>query len=620
MSTKRATKRALLTSILAICLCLVMLIGSTFAWFTDTASTGVNKIQSGKLDVDIMMKQTENNETKWVSAQGKTLSFRNRDGNTDILWEPGATFNLDTFKIVNNGNLALKYTVTITGAVGDAKLLDAIEFFVKKGTADPVELAGWDGILLPKDASTTGLSDEDAAKANVEETTEILIYGKMKESAGNDCMDKTLSGIAITVNATQYTYENDSFGNTYDANANGDPDHPDWTTVSADVEATVSASDVTTLKNAGETIRVTYPTGSIRSAINKIKLSVTETNAPANLAIPSDAASKSYAFKVVNADTGSDVYTYETSVCTVELLVGKGLSQVKLYAGNGPMTKKDAPAAKNEYKYDPATGMVTFCVRGFGENQNIITYVTDGVQDQLDNAENSAMIALTANKHYDTLYITKSVENLTIKGASGAVVDRICTSGTVTIKNLTIDGVNFVVSGSKNAAVTVYDTATVEGLTVVNCTMSPAAGATKARFISVTGSQQKDVVVEKCVVNDAYQAVTVNKITGLTVKENTFNNISGRDIMIMGVATETGEGATSGTVTITNNQSSGGQERFLRIGDASEMTLTVTGNIITNYRGTDDDYIKIDNCPEGAVINSNTATAADTSRTLTITK
>ena len=218
MSTKKATKRALLTSILAICMCLVMLVGSTFAWFTDTASTSVNKIQSGTLDVDIMMKQTENNETKWVSAEGETLKFRNVNGSTDILWEPGATFNLDTFKIVNKGNLALKYTVTITGAVGDAELLDAIEFFVKKGEAEPVALAGWDGILLPKGA-TADATSTDAKKTDVEETTEILIYGKMKESAGNDCMDKTLTGIAITVNATQYTYEYDSKDNQYDKDA-----------------------------------------------------------------------------------------------------------------------------------------------------------------------------------------------------------------------------------------------------------------------------------------------------------------------------------------------------------------------------------------------------------------
>ena len=52
MSSKN-TKRALVSSALAMLVCVALLIGTTFAWFTDTASTGVNKIQSGSLDVEL---------------------------------------------------------------------------------------------------------------------------------------------------------------------------------------------------------------------------------------------------------------------------------------------------------------------------------------------------------------------------------------------------------------------------------------------------------------------------------------------------------------------------------------------------------------------------------------
>ena len=51
MTSSKSTKRALLTSVLALLMCVAMLIGTTFAWFTDTASTAVNKIQAGNLDV-----------------------------------------------------------------------------------------------------------------------------------------------------------------------------------------------------------------------------------------------------------------------------------------------------------------------------------------------------------------------------------------------------------------------------------------------------------------------------------------------------------------------------------------------------------------------------------------
>ena len=74
-NNQKATKRALLTSVMALVMCVVMLVGTTFAWFTDTASTGVNKIQAGNLDIELEMQVTENGETKWVKAEGETLQF-----------------------------------------------------------------------------------------------------------------------------------------------------------------------------------------------------------------------------------------------------------------------------------------------------------------------------------------------------------------------------------------------------------------------------------------------------------------------------------------------------------------------------------------------------------------
>ena len=207
MNTKKATKRALLTSVMALVMCVVMLVGTTFAWFTDTASTGVNKIQAGNLDIDIV---DENGD----SLNGKTLSFKNIEGKTDILWEPGARYNLDSFKIVNKGNLALKYEVTINGISGDAKLLKAIDFTVTKGNGEPVLLENWSGVLLPVGKTATEGSNEE-----VGETSLITIKGEMKKDAGNEYQGLSIDGIGITVVATQYTYENDSFGKTYDENA-----------------------------------------------------------------------------------------------------------------------------------------------------------------------------------------------------------------------------------------------------------------------------------------------------------------------------------------------------------------------------------------------------------------
>ena len=187
------TKRALVSSALAMLVCVAMLIGTTFAWFTDTASTSVNKIQSGKLDVDIV---DANN------VHIDTLNFIKAEGGKDeaILWEPGCTYNLTPFKIVNNGTLALKYKVVVSGAVGDTDLLDVIDFSytTEDGTFD-INAEGHLG---------AGAS-----------TKLITMSGKMQETAGNDYMGKEVTGITITVVATQDTVENDSYNNTYDANA-----------------------------------------------------------------------------------------------------------------------------------------------------------------------------------------------------------------------------------------------------------------------------------------------------------------------------------------------------------------------------------------------------------------
>ena len=211
-NNQKATKRALLTSVMALVMCVVMLVGTTFAWFTDTASTAVNKIVAGNLDVDIV---GENG----VSLDGQSLSFvkagAETDAEADILWEPGATFFTQGFKIVNKGNLALKYKVVVSGTTGDAKLLEAIKLDVveaKTKEATPVSFAN-EGNLL---------NQNDSAPAN---NGVYYLRGHMKEEAGNEYKNLTLDGISITVYATQYTYEKDSFDELYDANAGKDTEY-----------------------------------------------------------------------------------------------------------------------------------------------------------------------------------------------------------------------------------------------------------------------------------------------------------------------------------------------------------------------------------------------------------
>ena len=50
---KSTMLRSLLMSGLSVLLCVSMLMGSTFAWFTDTVESGINTIVAGNLDVEL---------------------------------------------------------------------------------------------------------------------------------------------------------------------------------------------------------------------------------------------------------------------------------------------------------------------------------------------------------------------------------------------------------------------------------------------------------------------------------------------------------------------------------------------------------------------------------------
>ena len=337
MSNKKATKRALLTSITALAMCVVMLVGTTFAWFTDTATANVNKIQAGNLDVDIV-------DASGNSLEGQTLYFRDKNNGTNILWEPGATFNLDTFKIVNKGNLAIKYEITVNGVTGSNKLLKAIDFTVtKNGTS--VDLANLKGVLLP--AGKTAAAGEE-----VGETAAIVISGTMKTSAGNEYKNLTLDGISITVKAMQVSYEYDSNGNTYDDAADMTPDNLHLR-ASANVTKTVDPAQATEFKSESGTVSLTAPAGSIATE-GDYTLSVVPM-ASGNITAAAGTAVNAYDIKL-KAEDGTVVTAAAGTTFTVQLKIGAGLKNVKVFHNGTEITP---------ITYDETAGIVTFTTDSF---------------------------------------------------------------------------------------------------------------------------------------------------------------------------------------------------------------------------------------------------------------
>jgi len=230
MKKQISAKRALLMSALSLLLCVSMLVGSTFAWFTDSAVSGSNIIKSGNLDV--ALEDANGNSLEGQMIQWKTSDNRAQD---QILWEPGCTYDSQEFYVANKGSLNLKFKLTVNGIDGDAKLLEVIDFTaVAKNQQISFEhplgmvTATTDVDLINGTVYDTGLSlGGQSSTVTVteyilkpgEKMGPIVLSGHMDEAANNDYQGLTIEGIGISVVATQAVGEHDSFTADYDAAA-----------------------------------------------------------------------------------------------------------------------------------------------------------------------------------------------------------------------------------------------------------------------------------------------------------------------------------------------------------------------------------------------------------------
>ena len=244
MTSSKSTKRALLTSVLALLMCVAMLVGATFAWFTDTASTGVNKIQAGNLDVELEYKNSD------------TTGFTEADKNTKVfkegaLWEPGHVEYV-VLKVSNAGSLALKYKlgINIANEVGSTnvynnafKLSNYIRFAVLDGDQSNL---GRDNLVATAGngaALNAGYTAENHLTAtgtdNSQKVVTLVVW--MPTTVGNEANHLTGKNapsidLGISVVATQDTVESDSFDNKYDKDAT----YPEYTVTTADALTTAA--------------------------------------------------------------------------------------------------------------------------------------------------------------------------------------------------------------------------------------------------------------------------------------------------------------------------------------------------------------------------------------------
>ncbi len=408
MKKSKQTKRALIPSLLAVILCAAMLVGTTFAWFTDTASTSVNKIEAGKLDVKLEYASNATGEgATWKEVTADTvLSFLQSDGaevkpSETILWEPGCTYQLPALRISNNGNLALKYKIEITGIQGSAKLNDVIDWTIKNDA----------------DSGETNLSTTEyhlTAKGTDNASDILTIKGHMQTTAGNEYQGESISGIAITVLATQDTVEYDSTTNLYDSKAAYDGYVTPVNSESTAVEVTdgnkvvadeagvmsVDYTDVQLISDESKTQSLEYKGATLSSEAQSITVD-------ANYQ-----AVAQYKLTLPVADTN-------TTLVTVTINYTKNLTGVKIYHSGKELTKKDAAdsSATSEYfTYDKERGTLVLYL--FHASPIDIVYDKAGMATVTNQNE---LVAALADETVKTIVLGSDVTTDTIGNITRSV-------------------------------------------------------------------------------------------------------------------------------------------------------------------------------------------------------
>jgi predicted ribosomally synthesized peptide with SipW-like signal peptide len=207
-----------------------MLLGTTFAWFTDTAETGTSVIKAGNLDIELEYKDATG---EYVSAEGKSLLPDN------ILWEPGYTAVIYA-RVINKGNLAIKYSMNIIVAEAAAadpdapaaadltKVIDVYYF----ASDEEVVIDGRDDLTEAHYLGTLyDILNDTEGNYKIKDTLEapegdeiIADYATvalvMRTDAGNEYKNASIgNGFSFQVVATQAAVEEDAFGSDYDASA-----------------------------------------------------------------------------------------------------------------------------------------------------------------------------------------------------------------------------------------------------------------------------------------------------------------------------------------------------------------------------------------------------------------
>lgn len=410
----RKTRTPLLTTLLMFILCTTILVGATTAYFTETVQVSGNVVQSGNLKAEMYWTENlvpgENNEIQWIDASKEAADDKAIFSYEQ--WEPGFTA-VRFLQIRNAGRLAFQYQLNVLPQgelIGKANLMDAIDVYYgpvpqQDAAAQPslnvkdyanfrdftealgLECMGtlsqlnahtrehtW-GVMLPSVATPNA-----ELPAGVTASTgagEFCIVLHMQEDAGNEYQQCGIEkGFVLQLTATQYTYEKDSFGHDYDAEAVSMlPVYASPVSATASIEGLVGAdgklTEAVTL-SSGDVSAIVPAGAQISPGATSLTLRITPMAlSGANLTLGQTEETASYDVHVEGIDPAN---TLPLTITMGEVLpTGLNMGNYSLHhVENGETVKMNYVASgalekHNDFKYDPATGFVTVAMAQFSE-------------------------------------------------------------------------------------------------------------------------------------------------------------------------------------------------------------------------------------------------------------
>ena len=369
MTNNKATKRALLSSVMALFLCFAMLMGTTFAWFTDVVSSEGNVIKTGTLDVGLTWTDDfDADESAWNDVEPTDANPNPEKIFDYTLWEPGYT-QVRYLKVENKGSLALKYKLQIitesalTETVenyGDVRLSDVIDVYYatsKVEVPDRIldENANLRYLGTLTDFVNAGAVINDNLLAGEADYATLVL--QMQTSAGNEYQNLTVgTSFDIRLFATQYTHEVDSFDDQYDAGANFEG------TSSVVIDNQQVATEIVVLSADGRTKigTILVQDDSYAASASQLDATIVKSNYTPNITVAAGSETLTVDISVAGVKEDNDV------PMLVELFIGEGLDPdtVKVYHYDEEIVGVDG-LPNYVTRYTPSTGYVRFYTKSF---------------------------------------------------------------------------------------------------------------------------------------------------------------------------------------------------------------------------------------------------------------